>query len=62
MERGECRVSSPKAFWNGFMERYEGVWPLTKNDDWCGKFRQSELAKAVAAKELGTADNSPAQQ
>ena len=39
---GDCRINSPTTDINTELEFNYGVWPMTREDDWCGKAQTKE--------------------
>lgn len=55
VDRGRCLRNPPMANADG-----EGIWPSVASEDWCGEYRESELAvslidQAAQINELGLA-------
>lgn len=60
---GQCRRAAPHL--NPMNVRpyvVEGIWPLVRDDDWCGEWKllPPEIAEQVAAELVAVADTAPA--
>ena len=62
---GQCRKHSPHLSPGGAQKTYlvEGVWPLVRDDDWCGEWRapaRSAVARVrFAPRAVETTGNAP---